>query len=53
MEAILGIVALIGLYLLWQFLVDMWNEWSGACGRGTALATILRARKRSPWNRLA
>lgn len=33
MEAIFGIGALIGLYLLWQFLVDMWNEWRGAYGR--------------------
>ena len=33
MEAVLGVTALVGLYLLWQFLVHLWDEWSGAYGR--------------------
>ena len=30
MEAVLGLAALVSLYLLWQFLVYLWDEWSGA-----------------------
>jgi 5-methylcytosine-specific restriction endonuclease McrA len=33
MEIVLGFAALVGLYLLCQFLVHMWDEWSGAYGR--------------------
>lgn len=33
MKTVLGIATLVGLYLLWQFLVHMWDEWSGAYGR--------------------
>jgi 5-methylcytosine-specific restriction endonuclease McrA len=33
MEAVLGVAALIGLYLLWQFLMHLWDEWSGAYSR--------------------
>ncbi len=29
----LAITALVGLYLLWQFLMHLWGEWSGALGR--------------------
>lgn len=33
METVLGIAMLVCLYLLWQFLVHVWDEWSGAYGR--------------------
>lgn len=33
METVLGIAMLVCLYLLWQFLVQVWDEWSGAYGR--------------------
>jgi 5-methylcytosine-specific restriction endonuclease McrA len=32
METVLGIAALVGLYLLWQLLVELWQEWGGAYG---------------------
>lgn len=33
MKALLGVAVLVGLYLLWQLLVHLWDEWSGAYGR--------------------
>lgn len=33
MEIVLGIATLVALYLLWQFLVQLWDEWGGAFGR--------------------
>jgi len=33
MKAVLGILALVGAYLLWQWLTHLWDEWSGALGR--------------------
>lgn len=33
MEIVLGIAVLVGIYLLWQFLMHLWEEWSGAYGR--------------------
>lgn len=33
MKTLLSIAALVGLYFLWQFLVQMWDDWSGAYGR--------------------
>jgi hypothetical protein len=33
MKTALGIAVLIGLFLLWRFLVHMWDEWSGAYRR--------------------
>lgn len=33
METLLGLAALVGIYLLWQFLAHLWDEWHGAYGR--------------------